>query len=123
MTNLQDAAHRHIDELTARRGLYGGQRARPASASHAHAWLDAMEAECAYGWVAPHVSADEDGLITFEWWVGSRKVTVYVEEPPVAPWCLRVWGPDVITEMEEAPVDTPEARAAVWGFLHGRETA
>lgn len=33
-------------------------------------------------WKLPHVSADEEGALTYEWWHGRRKLTVYANDEP-----------------------------------------
>ncbi len=57
----------------------------------------------------PHISSDEDGNITLEWWYKSRKITMY----PHADILLKVWGPNMETEMSEIRLsDNAAARDA-----------
>lgn len=68
------------------------------------------------GWQAPHISANEDGEIVFEWWNGNRKLTIYVG--PRQLMYIKSWGPHVVLDMEDAVLldnDIP----AMWGWLFG----
>jgi len=42
----------------------------------------------------------------FEWWRGSRKVTVYFTEKSIE--FIKVWGPDIDSGMEEGMIETHE---------------
>lgn len=50
-------------------------------------------------WVMPHVSASEDGEVTFEWWRGTHKLTIYIG--PKRAEYIKVWGLNVETEMSD----------------------
>lgn len=68
-------------------------------------------------WREPHVSASEAGEISFEWWSGPRKVTMYFTDH--AAEIMRVWGVDMNTEMELQPMPTLDSFPAVWSWLYG----
>lgn len=61
----------------------------------------------------PHISKDEDGHITLEWWHGTRKITMYPHDCML----LKVWGTNVDTEMEEVSLDNREATQAAFDWL------
>lgn len=54
-------------------------------------------------WLPPHVSRSPNGEVVLEWWHGSRKLTVYVGEHVRE--FVRVWGPDIHSEMADGAVD------------------
>jgi hypothetical protein len=68
-------------------------------------------------WVAPHIGASESGEITFEWWNGIRKVTMYFGDYSVD--VIRVWGINIDSEMHLAHVDQIAELAPVWAWLYG----
>lgn len=63
-----------------------------------------------------HVGADEDGNATLEWWLGSRKMTLYTVSREKNESLLKSWGPNIETEMEFVPLDDATAvrDAFVW---------
>ena len=72
----------------------------PVSIESARDWIRRFEDEVLgtdYVWIDPHVSADEEGRVTFEWWNYSKKLTIYID--PIAVWCIQVWGLNIETEM------------------------
>jgi len=68
-------------------------------------------------WHAPHISADEAGDITFEWWVADRKVTLYFGADSML--VVKVWGPNIATEMEDLPIHHVSEFGDVWTWLNG----
>lgn len=68
-------------------------------------------------WREPHVSASEAGEVSFEWWSGSRKVTMYFSDH--AAEIMRVWGVNMDTEMDLQPMPTLDSFPAVWSWLYG----
>lgn len=50
------------------------------------------------GWVHPHVSSNEYGEISFEWWNGEKKLTLYIAPTQVHYVCS--WGPDINANMD-----------------------
>ena len=63
----------------------------------------------------PHISADEEGAVVFEWWGGGRKLTLYFTGERVE--FVRVWGPDMDNEMQEGTVTRPERAVAMLQWL------
>ena len=68
-------------------------------------------------WREPHISASEDGEITFEWWSDDRKVTMYFGADRLE--IIRVWGSNIDSEMDLQPVPTLDGFPAVWAWLYG----
>ena len=67
-------------------------------------------------WAPPHISASEDGAVTFEWWRADRKITLYFSD--AAPEFLKVWGPHIFEEMESGTLGTFDTYRDLWLWLH-----
>ncbi len=63
------------------------------------------------------MSASEAGEISFEWWSGSRKVTMYFADHTAE--IMRVWGINMDTEMDLQLMPTLDSFPAVWSWLYG----
>jgi len=68
-------------------------------------------------WHAPHVAANADGDVLFEWWNDDtdKGLAVYVSESG-ANYILD-WGTDMEAEMEDGEATTPESRRRLWSEL------
>jgi hypothetical protein len=66
-------------------------------------------------WIEPHVSADEDGDVSFEWWKGRKKLTVYVTPKEVE--YIKVDKTNSSLEMEDGSIETPVDRRILWNWL------
>jgi len=64
-------------------------------------------------WRKPHVAADENGEVTFEWWNGDKGLTIYVSADGSISY-LKDWGPDMVDDMEDGPLATPQERRDLW---------
>ncbi len=69
------------------------------------------------GWRKPHVTADENGDVTFEWWNGGKGLTVYVSEQEAS--YITDYGSAIVHEMEDGPASTSEERQGLWLWLMG----
>ncbi|MBD8898361.1 hypothetical protein [Rhodanobacter sp. DHG33] len=65
-------------------------------------------------WAQPHVSANEDGNVVFEWWQGEKKLTIYIRAANVT--FIKVWGMNIDTEMEDGRV-TNSGFSPLWTWL------
>jgi hypothetical protein len=65
----------------------------------------------------PRVSATPEGEVVLEWWSNSRKVSVYFGEATAT--MLRIWGPNITTEMSEEDPLVMETAVAAWKWLRG----
>lgn len=91
---------------------------KPGSILRAKKWIRKMYEDVARmeaPWQDPHVAADENGDVTFEWWSGNKGLTIYVAEQEVT--YLKDWGSDIVTEMEDGLVSTAEQRRELWAWL------
>ena len=52
-----------------------------------------------------HVSISPDNETVYEWWNNERKITIYVSSQLESSY-VKVWGPDIYTEMEDGPLKT-----------------
>ena len=85
---------------------------------HALLWIEDLYAETLTtdkGWIAPHVIADAHGNVVLEWWEGRKKLTIYVYPETVE--YVKVWGPDIFSDMEDGEVEGTEERRALWRWL------
>lgn len=64
---------------------------------------------------AANVAIGADGEPVFEWWRGSKKLTLYVGKD--AAEFVKVWGPSVDTEMEDGTISSGLAFAPLWQWL------
>jgi hypothetical protein len=67
------------------------------------------------GWRDPHVVADAHGNVVLEWWEGRKKLTIYIH--PKAVEYVKVWGPDIFSDMEDGEVGGIKDRRALWSWL------
>jgi len=95
---------------------YDAPKPNPASVRHARSWAEALYRDLSSGlWIEPHVSADEDGEVSFEWWKGRKKLTVYVT--PKAVEYIKVDKTNSSLEMEDGSIKTPVDRRTLWNWL------
>lgn len=82
--------------------------------------IDAVEtfiretAEIGLTWLDPFVGLNEDGHVTFEWWNGVRKLTIYMI--PGDPEFLSSWGTNMETQMCSGKLTDGEF-AKLWRWL------
>jgi hypothetical protein len=83
------------------------------------AWLADLYdlAQLAGTWSAPHVSLSEAGEVTFEWWHGERKLTLYFGADHVE--AIKVWGTHIDDEMQHLEDMSVDTFPALWAWLHG----
>lgn len=67
-----------------------------------------------YWWSEPLVNISDSELV-FEWWHGTRKITVYFSEANAE--FIKVWGADIDHEMEEGIAETNDQIEALWKWL------
>jgi hypothetical protein len=108
-------------EIT-RRGLEGTLRGRgtvTASAlNRAANWLEGMHEtakSAGLRWIDPQVAVSPENDIVFEWWTDCRKLTAYFGSDDAL--LLRVWGPNIHTEMEETQAEDATAAVSAWSWL------
>lgn len=99
---------------------YDAASPRHEAIDHASVWVaglyeDALTTE--KQWMAPDVVADADGNVVFEWWKGQKKLTIYIHPETVE--FVKVWGPDILSEMENGEAEGIETRRMLWTWLTG----
>jgi hypothetical protein len=91
--------------------------------SRAQSWIKSLYEEVedaptgSREWIAPLVVADAHRNVVFEWWEGQKKLTVYVT--PIGVEYVKVWGPDIFSEMDDGDIKGAEDRRTLWRWLVG----
>lgn len=68
-------------------------------------------------WDEAHTSIDEDSVTSYEWWNGSRKLTVYTEENYY--YYIKVFSEPEF-KMEPGEFTDEQEILALWDWLQGR---
>ena len=91
----------------------------PTSLERAHWWIRSLyrdaQANAVGVWLDPHVSANENGDVTFEWTRGGKTLLATIS--PTESWYVKAWGADMDAEMSDGSADSPEERREVWAWL------
>lgn len=85
-------------------------------------WIMGMRAQVPLTrcpWVEPHVVADTNGNMVFEWSKMGRTLSIYVSAE--AAEYLKVEGPNIFEDMEDGEITTPEVAQDLWRWLMGQE--
>lgn len=85
---------------------------------YAHRWIYLLYHEVISSgqkWLDPNITASGEGEVVFEWWQGFKKLTVYVGNQRAE--YVKVWGPDINTDMEDGQADSPDMRGLLWKWL------
>lgn len=110
------AEHLQIDKLASLKRNWDGHGSEKPEANaveHARQLLeDAFHSVRV--WQRPLLSASEDGEVTFEWWNGARKLTLYVG--PHHATYVKSWGPRLLDEMEDGEVGEVTV-SSLWTWL------
>ncbi len=69
-------------------------------------------------WIEPNVTASEEGEVVFEWWHGSKKLTVYIGNQSAE--YLKVWGTDINSAMADGDANPISTCRSLWEWLTGR---
>jgi hypothetical protein len=75
-------------------------------------WI--VSAERAGGWSLPHVAANEDGEVLFEWWRSDKKLTLFVRPDGID--YLRTWGPNVHSDMDDGVLSS-DTFPSLWAWF------
>jgi hypothetical protein len=92
-----------------------------AAIAYAETWLTDLYrriTEQGARWHAPHVTSSAEGEVVFEWWNDDRKLTLYCSGTDAS--YVKVWGPDIVTQMEDGDATAPDAGEALWYWLTGQ---
>ncbi len=66
-------------------------------------------------WQKPHITENENDFI-FEWWNNNKKLTIYVS--PTSVEYVKMWGLDIINEMEDGEIHEKEELSELWNWLN-----
>lgn len=93
---------------------------KPDAIRRARSWIAQMYEDAlktGKGWHTPHVAADEDGDVMFEWWNDDNEtgLTIYVSEESAT--YLIAWGTSMVSQMEDGDATSPEIRQRLWTRL------
>lgn len=100
--------HRRIAELGADNETY----------KYTIEWLKQLRTVVAANqmwWDEPLVNLSFDSEIVFEWWHGTKKLTVYILENTAE--YIKVWGTDIDNEMEDGTASSPAELTDLWKWL------
>ena len=88
---------------------------KPKSLEYALSWVQfayASVLESGSVWLSPHITADEEGDVVFEWWNGPKKLIIYVSPTDIS--FVRVWGANITDEMAEGMIQTKDEFLQIW---------
>lgn len=95
---------------------YDAAKPNPDSIEHAYSWITQLYRDLsAELWIKPHVIADADGDVVFEWWKGQKKLTIYVSPQTVE--YVTVEGPDIASDMDDGVIETSRDSRMLWLWL------
>ncbi len=97
---------------------YDAVAPNPGAVRNALAWIEDLYEDTLTtrrGWISPHVIAEAHGNVVLEWWEGRKKLTIYIH-PKVVEY-VKVWGPDIFSDMEDGEVGGIKDRRALWSWL------
>ncbi len=66
-------------------------------------------------WVNPHIATNADGEVVFEWWYGTRKLTIYIEDECAE--YIQVWGNDMNSAISDGDANTSMICRSLWIWL------
>ena len=72
-------------------------------------------------WIEPHISSNERGQITLEWWRNERTLTLFVRSAEQVDY-LKAWGSNIESEMEDGEVSRLADFAALSRWLYQEAT-
>lgn len=114
----------HLNRLEALEANWDSRGSPPPSdvaILAAREWLPALyraATRTAWPWTAPHITPSDAGEVVFEWWKGQRKITLYFGDSVVE--FIKVWGPNIGTQMDSGELLTSEAFGGLWNWLGAR---
>lgn len=90
----------------------------PLALDKARAWITEFYVFAADPhWIQPNVTASAHGDIVFDWCNGKKDLEIIIDEDGETIWYLKVWGPDVRSEMEDGDIKTIEDAGSAYSWL------
>ena len=97
---------------------YDGCTPKYSAVEHAQHWINLLYHEVMSSgqqWLDPNVTASSEGEVVLEWWQDCKKLTIYIGNQSAE--YVKVWGPDINTDMEAGQADSPVIRRLLWKWL------
>lgn len=95
---------------------WDASKPNPVSVRRALSWAEELYRDLSAGlWIEPHISADEDGDVVFEWRRNNKKLVVYVS--PQAVEYLKIEGSAVDSDIADGTIETPKESRMLWRWL------
>ncbi len=97
---------------------YDAAAPNPKAIIRARHWIMGLYSQVllsSHRWMEPNVTADSGGEVVFGWWCGKKELTIYVTGESAE--YMRVWGPNVASDMSEGDAGPVLARLALWQWL------
>jgi hypothetical protein len=97
---------------------YDGCAPKHSAVKRAYHWVNLLYHEVTSSgqkWLDPNVTANGEGEVVFEWWQGSKKLTIYIGDQSAE--YIKVWGPDINTNMDDGQADSPDMHGSLWKWL------
>jgi len=69
----------------------------------------------ALNWKTPHITANSEGDVVFEWWHKEHDLTLYISDLEVE--YVKAWGVNIHSEMEEGCIDSINMFLDLWKWL------
>lgn len=66
-------------------------------------------------WIEPNVTASEEGEVVFEWWYGTKKLTIYIGNQSAE--YVKVWGTDINSDMSDGDARPISTCRSLWEWL------
>jgi hypothetical protein len=85
---------------------------------HADNWIVKLFLEVAEldrVWIRPNVTAGPDGEVVFEWWYGTKKLTIYISDQNAE--YVQVLGTDIHSGMSDGDAESISMCRSLWLWL------
>ncbi len=115
MLRTFDTASEVLQQLTLSQG-----QATAETLATTRNWIDTLSEVITVNqltWLDPLVNFSPSDEIVLEWWHGSRKLTIYVEDDHVE--YIQVWGVSIDNEMADGDASARSTVEVLWRWLLG----
>ena len=97
---------------------YGALAPKLDTILYAITWLNAFyQFATGSSWRSPNVTAGPQGEVVYEWWNSDKKITIYISGQNAE--YVKVWGPDIFTDMLDGDARSIEVCKELWAWLRG----
>jgi len=90
----------------------------PNAIEKARKWLGQLYADVSSSgrsWYPPHITANEDGAVVFEWAKRQKRLSIYISDTEC--WYLQSWGLDILEEMRDGDLTKATECFAIWSWM------